>query len=240
MGLFEDVVNIAMDIEARSYDRGMQQQAWRREDTAVQRRAADLRAAGLSPVLAAGSAAQSSSPIRATVPRWEGSSGDKAVLAAQLMKQNADISMTNAQKGVVQEQKKKLAFENQALDYLKSGSLSFSDPITGREGLNVFEFLGRSAAKRMLLDMNNAEMANETIRANRDTALANAALINRQLLFDVEHSIFSEEARAAQAMSTWLNEAGIDDLSGPAINGLWGLLEKMVPSFGFSGRLGGK
>lgn len=95
--------NLAMQQEQQKYERDMLQRSWEREDTAVQRRTADLRASGLSPTLAAGSAASSSPPIKSQAPKEE-YTPTRAQLVMDAIRQRADVSKTLLENEVVKAQ----------------------------------------------------------------------------------------------------------------------------------------
>lgn len=65
--------NYNLQKENYDYQKSIQQQIFEREDTAVQRRMADLEAAGLNKNLAAGSAANSGSVVSTTAPQKDSS-----------------------------------------------------------------------------------------------------------------------------------------------------------------------
>ena len=92
------------DAQQFNYQKRLQQKIFEREDNAVQRRVADLRAAGLSPTLAAGSSAGAGSPIPVTKPDYLND-----MLKMMLYKQSQEtIKQTQAQTSLLKAQEQKI------------------------------------------------------------------------------------------------------------------------------------
>lgn len=140
--------NLELQKDTQEWNKEAQQTTWAREDNAVQRRAAGLKAAGLSQTLAAGGAASSSGPIRLESPHRDQDSYtsglDKASVAMAMLRQKADISRTEAENDYIQLQKQGQNIKNQIdqhdLDiYKKTGVASnFSGTPLGQVGLGIW------------------------------------------------------------------------------------------------------
>jgi len=119
MGIIDSAINAAVTTTINSKNKAYQdrvnRQIWAREDTAVQRRVRDLKKAGLSPVLAAGSAAGSGGTVSAA--HMEAPQIDDPVAGGMaLMQQEADIARTVAQKELLEAQKEGQDIQNEEED----------------------------------------------------------------------------------------------------------------------------
>jgi len=101
LGLFGDMANMGMQYQGMQYQKEVQKKTWEREDNAVQRRAADLQAAGINPLLAAGSAAASSTPIQVGVPQADLSNAQGM---STMLRQGKENALTQSQKDLIDQQ----------------------------------------------------------------------------------------------------------------------------------------
>lgn len=101
VGAGADIYNIGQQKKQFEWQKMAQEKTWAREDNATQRRVADLKAAGLSPTLAAGSAAQASSPITPKAPQADMSNMMNGLAISNMVE---NIAKTKAEKKRIQQE----------------------------------------------------------------------------------------------------------------------------------------
>ena len=109
--------NYELQTENLDYQKALQQKIFEREDTAVQRRRADLEAAGFNPNLAAGSAAGTGSVVSTTPPQKDGSWLNKLKYNIDFFNSIEDMKQKRLQTEILRQNKYKLTWDSIASEY---------------------------------------------------------------------------------------------------------------------------
>jgi len=116
MGWLDGIANFASTLATNAQNRDLTQQQWARDDSSHQRAVADMRRAGINPILAAGAGAQSSAPIAMQAPNTGGGLGGDGSQIVKMITAKNNINQSNMQTAIMKNQEKASAhMEKQAL-----------------------------------------------------------------------------------------------------------------------------
>ncbi len=140
--------NFDLQKENLAYQKDLQKQIFSREDNAVQRRVADLVSAGLSPTLAAGSAAGAGSVVSTSAPQRKSNFESMMALAS------VGTALANQQKAITEAENARLSYLQNKMntDYFRKNGIS---PIEANMDLsqllvNKFNRAGNNTLDRIL------------------------------------------------------------------------------------------
>lgn len=140
--------NYNLQVENLAYQKDLQNRIFEREDNAVQRRVADLVSAGLSPTLAAGSAAGAGSVVSTSAPQKKSNFESIMALAG------VGTALANQQKAITEAENARLSYLQNKMntDYFKKNGIS---PIEANMDLsqllvNKFNRAGNNTLDRIL------------------------------------------------------------------------------------------
>lgn len=177
------IYNTVQQHQKMEYDKRIQQQIFEREDTAAQRRAADLEAAGLSKTLAAGSAANAGVAVPVQAPQVDASKMDVAMNAlaamtniAQIRKLSAETQEAKANTTRAVSQGKLFDAQSTAVDSQIAESLARAYQAT-ESGKEASRRDGSYYGSQTALNRANADLS----RSNIDLNKTRASLYNMQM-----------------------------------------------------------
>ena len=144
--------NLALQKENLAYQKDLQKEIFAREDNAVRRRVADLKAAGLSPTLAAGSSAGAGSVVSTSAPQ------KKSNLESYLALASVGTALAQQQKAQTEADiaRQQLIQDKMDTQYYKSKGVSPVESRTGFQQLlvNVLNgFLNRATSNLPISDL---------------------------------------------------------------------------------------
>ena len=177
--------NVALARETNALNEKLMRESWQRDDTAVQRRTADLKAAGMSPLLAAGGAAANSGPVNMHVPQ----KAQKEVDATQVLGAIAQGMQIKRSEADIRAQEQQMQLAGEALDLQRHEVMAKLALEAERLAL-AYGASGRDTQR----------LEHEILRSDKERELKTYQI--RKIGQDIEHSSHNLDISKARGLRT--------------------------------------